>query len=416
MKFKYILPVALLLASWGANAQNELSLDNYRELVLNYNQDIKKAQEQIIATDAKRKSIRTGFLPAIDFQGDYFYNLREAEKGGRSPHIYQAGVTLSQNLWDGGYTWASNKSGKIQKEISILAEDQTLNNIIYQADLVYWTAAANKDMYQTMIQYHSIVKSLFDVISKRFEDGLIARTDLLMVQTRLKEAEVALTNAKKSYLIANQGLNVLMGIEPNADNSASESINTQIPIPEFVTVNEALDNRPEFAIAEKQIELAEQNKNIAKSKTNPKFYVGAKAGYGNQNVFMYKTWQNGLFASVQIPLFHGGDRFYSTKAAKANVVIQQLNLQQTADQISLELSNAITSVEESGEAIRIAMESLNIAKQSLDINTFSYNEGRLTILDVLQSQLSWIQASSNLIQANLAHKVAIADYKKVIGE
>lgn len=416
MKFKYILPAALLFSAFSMNAQTELSLNSYRERVLGYNQDIKKSQEGVVAASATHKSVRAGFLPSIDFQGDYNLNLKEVEKGGISPHTYNAGFTLTQNLWDGGYTWASNKQSKLERDIAVLAEDQTLNNIMYQADLIYWTASANKDMYETMQQYHTIVKSLFDVISKRFEDGLIARTDLLMVQTRLKEAEVALTNAKKSYLIANQNMNILMGAEPNSDNVAGEPIGTVIPVPAVVTLDQALENRPEFAIAEKQVELAKQAKSLVKSKTNPKLYVGAQAGYGNQNILMDRGWQTGVFAGVKIPLFHGGDRLYSTKAANANVVIQQLSLQQTQDQISQQLSNAITNVEESAEAIRIAKENLSIAKQSLDINTFSYNEGRLTILDVLQSQLSWIQASSSLIQANMTNKIAIADYKKVIGE
>lgn len=416
MKFKYILPAALLFSSLTINAQTELSLNSYREMVLNYNQDVKKSQEGVVAASASQKSVRAGFLPSIELQGDYNFNIKDYAYKGMPRNMYNAKATLTQNIWDGGYTWASNQQGKIERDIAVLAEDQTVNNIIYQADLIYWTASANKDMYETMQQYHSIVKSLFDVISKRFEDGLIARTDLLMVQTRLKEAEGALNNAKNSFFIANQNLNILMGAEPTAANQAGEPIVTQIPVPAVVTLEQALENRPEFAIAEKQVELAKQSVSLAKSKTNPKIYVGAQAGYGNQNMLIGEGWQTGVFAGVKIPIFQGGNRIYSTRAAKANAVIQELSLQQTEDAISQQLSNALTNVEMSSEAIRIATENLNIAKQSLDINTFSYNEGRLTILDVLQSQLSWIQASSSLIQANLTNKIAIADYKKVIGE
>lgn len=416
MKLKYILSVAFLCSVLGAGAQNELTLNSYREMVLNYNQDVKKSQEGIVAASNSQKSVRAGFLPTIELQGDYNFNIKDYAYKGMPRNMYNAKATLTQNLWDGGYTWASNQQGKIERDIAVLAEDQTVNNIIYQADLIYWTASANKDMYQTMQQYYGIVKNLFDVISKRFDDGLIARTDLLMVQTRLKEAESALVNAQKSYIIANQNLNILMGAEPAAANEAGEPIMTEIQVPPVVTLEQALENRPEFAIAEKQVELAKQSVSLAKSKTNPKLYVGAQAGYGNQNMLIGEGWQTGVFAGVKIPIFQGGGRVYSTRAAKANAVIQELSLQQTEDAISQQLSNAITNVEMSTEAIRIALENQSIAKQSLDINTFSYNEGRLTILDVLQSQLSWIQASSSLIQANLSHKMAVADYRKVIGE
>lgn len=416
MKFKYILPAAFLISTLSMSAQSELSLNAYREMVLNYNQDVKKSQEGVVAASASQKSIRAGFLPSIELQGDYNFNIKDYSHKGLPRNMYNAKATLTQNIWDGGYTWASNQQSKIERDIAILAENQTVNAIIYQADLIYWTASANKDMYETMQQYHSIVKSLFDIISKRFEDGMIARTDLLMVQTRLKEADGALNNAKNSYYIANQNLNILMGVDPSQLNQPSEPIVTQIAVPAVVTLEQALENRPEFAIAEKQVELAKQSVSLAKSRTNPKVYVGAQAAYGNQNMLIGEGWQSGVFAGVKIPIFQGGGRIYSTRAAKANAVIQELSLQQAEDAISQQLSNALTNVEMSSEAIRIATENLNIAKQSLDINTFSYNEGRLTILDVLQSQLSWIQASSNLIQANLTNKIAIADYKKVIGE
>ncbi|MGL5317108.1 MAG: TolC family protein [Bacteroidales bacterium] len=416
MKFKYILPAALLFSTLAVNAQTELSLNSYREMVLNYNQDVKKSQEGVVAATASQKSVRAGFLPSIELQGDYNFNMKDYSSIGMPRNMYNAKATLTQNIWDGGYTWASNQQGKIERDIAVLAENQTVNSILYQADMIYWTASANKDMYETMQQYNNIVKNLYDIINKRFEDGLIARTDLLMVQTRLKEAEGALNNARKSYLLANQNLNILMGAEPTAENEAGEPIVTHVAVPESVTLEQALESRPEYAIAEKQVELAKQSVSLVKSKTNPKVYVGAQAAYGNQNMLIGEGWQSGIFAGVRIPILQGGSRIYSTRAAKANAVIKELSLQQTQDAISQQLSNALTNVEMSSESIRIATENLSIAKQSLDINTFSYSEGRLTILDVLQSQLSWIQASSSLIQANLMNKIAIAEYRMVIGE
>ena len=57
-----------------------------------------------------------------------------------------------------------------------------------------------------------------------------------------------------------------------------------------------------------------------------------------------------------------------------------------------------------------------LAEENLDLVTFSYNEGKSSMADVLSAQLSWTQAHTNLINAHLAEKMAVAEYKKVISE
>ena len=57
-----------------------------------------------------------------------------------------------------------------------------------------------------------------------------------------------------------------------------------------------------------------------------------------------------------------------------------------------------------------------IAEENLDLNTFSYTEGKLPIIDVLSAQVTWIQSYSSLIQTWLQQKVSLADYNKAIGK
>lgn len=49
------------------------------------------------------------------------------------------------------------------------------------------------------------------------------------------------------------------------------------------------------------------------------------------------------------------------------------------------------------------------------MNTFSYNEGKLPIIDVLSAQVSWLQAYTNVVSVNYQYKVALAEYAKALG-
>jgi outer membrane protein TolC len=66
--------------------------------------------------------------------------------------------------------------------------------------------------------------------------------------------------------------------------------------------------------------------------------------------------------------------------------------------------------------VKTAKENMSLANENLDLATFSYNEGKASMVDVLSAQLSWTQAHTNLINAYLAEKMAVAEYKKVTSE
>ena len=133
------------------------------------------------------------------------------------------------------------------------------------------------------------------------------------------------------------------------------------------------------------------------------------------NISGETMFNSNVYASIKLPIFHWGARFKSTAAQKAILLGKQYALQDKQDQISKEVAKAWTSLTENTRQISIAEENCKLAEENLDLNTFSYTEGKLTILDVLSAQLTWIQAYTNLIQSYYEQKIALADYRKATG-
>ena len=131
-------------------------------------------------------------------------------------HTYQGVFIVSQPLYTGGALNAQHKIAKADERLNQLNEELTIDQIHYQSDAVYWNASASQAMLQAADKYQSIVKQQYDIIQDRFNDGMISRTDLLMISTRLKEAELQYIKARQNYTLALQKLNILMGEEPNA--------------------------------------------------------------------------------------------------------------------------------------------------------------------------------------------------------
>ena len=80
----------------------------------------------------------------------------------------------------------------------------TTDNIIYAADVSYWTLAANESLFYISQEFVLIVKELDGIVQKRFDEGAISKTDLLMVKTRLKEAELQESTRNMNYQTAMQ--------------------------------------------------------------------------------------------------------------------------------------------------------------------------------------------------------------------
>ncbi|RHJ90679.1 TolC family protein [Parabacteroides bouchesdurhonensis] len=421
-----IIIIFLLLGALFAKAQDsQLSVEEYKQRVLEYSRQIKQSSEERIAMQQAIKAAKTAFFPAFDFSGSYQYRINKYDLDfgpgmavEMDHNTYSLGATVNQPVYAGGQIYNNYKAAQVQGEIAEQAEELTTDNIIYSADLNYWSAAARKGMYEVMCQYVDIVQQLENVLTIRFNDGQISKTDLLQVQSRLKEAELNKSSAYKDYQIALQNLNVLMGISPMAPVEIADSITMYQMLPLQVGEDVALRNRPDYTISQLNIEYQKRQINLSKAKYNPTLAVGFQGTWGTSMLNVKgsdQLWTPAVFASLKIPLFHWGARFKEVNSQKALLRSREYALDDTRDQISKEVANAWTSLTENTKQISVAEEACKIAEENLDLNTFSYNEGKLPILDVLSAQLSWIQSYSSLIQTWYQQKASLAQYNKAIG-
>ena len=103
-----------------------------------------------------------------------------------------------------------------EEALDQLTTELTLDQIHYQSDAVYWNASAARAGLKAAATFQDIVQQQYDIIQDRFDDGAISRTDLLMISTRRKEAELQYIKARQNHTLALQKLNILMGSEPDA--------------------------------------------------------------------------------------------------------------------------------------------------------------------------------------------------------
>lgn len=423
MKNQILTFLTLCFGVHAGAQQLYLSPESYRDRVENYSQVLKQQHLRSMASMEGSKIAFTGFLPQVDINGEGTLNLKEMDAwdgpaGQYRNHTYQGVFVVTQPLYAGGALQAQNKIARADGKLDRLSTELTLDQIHYQSDAVYWNASATRAMLKAARRYEEIVQQQFNIIQDRFDDGMISRTDLLMISTRKKEAELQFIKARQSHTLALQKLNILMGENPDTPVDSLCEIGVENPPVTLLNLNEVLLRRADYAGTEISIEKSEAQRLAALSRYNPQVNLFLSGGWAtaSPNMGYDVAFTPILGLNVNIPVFRWGARFKTNRQQKAYIGIQKLQQSYVTDQISEELSAALTKLTETEHQVNTAQETMELAEENLDLATFSYNEGKASMVDVLSAQLSWTQAHSNLINALLASKMAVAEYKRVISD
>ena len=416
----FVITIGILWMTLGSGIAQTLTVEEYRAKVLEYNQDIKQSREAVKAAIYALKGVKTGFFPKLQLSGNYSYQIEDVEfmQGVDLKHNnYSAEAALSQNVYAGSMVRKQQEAAKLQKAIARLGEGLTTDNIVYAADVSYWTLAANESLFYISQEFVLIVKELDGIVQKRFDEGAISKTDLLMVKTRLKEAELQESTRNMNYQTAMQSFKIMMGVPLEEKWVIIDSIQKPVIVPGLQSLEVALKRRADYQIAVQDFNLTKQQTKIIRSKYLPQLAVGVKETWGTPliNVSGDEKFATVAFAKLSMPIFNWGEKRQYVKQNRAMETSKELAMSKVEDQVKEELANAWVKLNENWKQVEIANSTLEIARENLKLNTFSYNEGKLPILDVLSSQATWLQAYTNVVSANYQYKVAYAEYVRILG-
>ena len=416
----FVITIGILWMTLGSGIAQTLTVEEYRAKVLEYNQDIKQSREAVKAAIYALKGVKTGFFPKLQLSGNYSYQIEDVEfmQGVDLKHNnYSAEAALSQNVYAGSMVRKQQEAAKLQKAIARLGEELTTDNIVYAADVSYWTLAANESLFYISQEFVLIVKELDGIVQKRFDEGAISKTDLLMEKTRLKEAELQESTRNMNYQTAMQSFKIMMGVPLEEKWVIIDSIQKPVIVPGLQSLEVALKRRADYQIAVQDFNLTKQQTKIIRSKYLPQLAVGVKETWGTPliNVSGDEKFATVAFAKLSMPIFNWGEKRQYVKQNRAMETSKELAMSKVEDQVKEELANAWVKLNENWKQVEIANSTLEIARENLKLNTFSYNEGKLPILDVLSSQATWLQAYTNVVSANYQYKVAYAEYVRILG-
>jgi len=164
-------------------------------------------------------------------------------------------------------------------------------------------------------------------------------------------------------------------------------------------INLALENNYGIKIAKNNVKIAENNASIYNSGYLPKVSVTAGANYSNTTTEF--TSQSGIETEINdaeskfyntslglsYTLFDGLGRAYNYKKLKETYNLSELEAQAIIENSILQIFTVYYEVAQLTENNRNILESLNISKQRLKRETYSFDYGQSTKLQLLNAEV-----------------------------
>lgn len=411
------LILMLLFVAISYTTQAQITLQQYRSSVIDYSHTLRRAEATTEGAEADMQLARKEMLPSLGVSSEANYDLCVGDKARAVSWSMRADVV--QPIFYGGVIHATKERAEMLWNEALSREQSAMLDVIYDADVAYWTLSRAEIYYRAIEDYRSIVASLRDVAAHRFEEGYTSKSDLLQVESRLSDAEYQLSRAKQQWMQALHNFNVMRGGDPTDVISLAESILDTMYLPEREDVAEVVLSHPDYVAAIASREASRWAVKVARAAYLP------NVGAGIYGLWYPKTpnvrgagtrLDGGVTLTMTTPIYHFGERRQAMRSARSNLRRAELLAEDIADEIVLNESNGWTNLVSTLERVEAVRHNLNLATENLEISTYAYGEGLGTILDVLQAQLSWLQIYNNAIAAQYDYALAIAAYQYIIGE
>jgi outer membrane protein TolC len=259
-------------------------------------------------------------------------------------------------------------------------------------------------------------KANLKMIQSRYNSGFVVKSDLLRANVHIADLEQQWLLSESQFKIREAMLNTSMGsgtvnpLNPVTPLSiGSELIGT---IDNWIVT--ALSKRPEIKNLRLEEEIAK--KEVEKSRAGHYPDLNLVGNYEiNSEDFSDSADNYTIGAVMQINLFSGNRITEETRAAKSLLRRIQEIQKSTELGIKVQVREAFLKAKCARKMIGVAKTAAGQAEEGLRIVKNRYNNGLLTIVDLLDAELAHQQARTNYFKALHDYKVARVDLELAAG-
>lgn len=406
--------IALSLTAFLAVNANALNLDEAVNIALKNNFDIQGKNYDYLESLENAKINQAGFLPKLDT--GYTYTNTDEPNSGFESDDGVASVTLSYNLFNGFKDMALKDSANYLSESSQYSLDATKQDIVLETKTAYINYLDKLNALETYKSAYSLFQEQYENSKNRFEQGLIAKNDLLQVQVNMSNAKQNVVKAQGDLKVAKHRLsNILGGID--LSNEKIENLDEK----SLVASNydgKQLENRSEIQALSMNLKSIRELEKSANAGYYPKINASVSHneyydGLTNDRLQNKEDNQNIAKVNATWNLYNGGADMAQSEMYKKRYLSVNSLLNKTVHEINLQFENAKSNLEVATDNLETSRLALLQAQENYEIVKNRFNEGISTTTDLTDANYLLTQAKQGYNRAYFDKYLAISTLDRI---
>ena len=337
---------------------------------------------------------------------------------GNASNSYNVGIQASWEL----DLWGRLSSGDLAARESFAAAQADFEfakqSLAANVARAYFVAVEAQKQLDLARQTVDTLKETLRIVQLQFDNGLadqqglsLTKSDLATAQESLKAGELGVRDAKRA-------VELLLGRYP----SAAITVETELPdTPINISAglpSQLLERRPDIIAAERRVAAAFNSVDQAKAAKLPSLSLTANTGGSSQSLSdvlnpANMAWQ--AISSLVAPLIDGGRLDAQIDAATAEQSAAVAAYAQTALSAFSDVEQLLDQNTVLQERKKLLDEALKEAENAEHISQLQYDEGEISLLDVLTIQQRVFAARRNVIAMERASVTQFVDLNLALG-
>jgi outer membrane protein TolC len=442
IKYKYLAVFAIILFAKATNAQQSFTLKEAIDYAIKNHASIKNANLDMLNADARVSEIKALGLPQVNGSVNYTNNFQIAKffvpakqfnpaagddevsalKFG-VPQTGNAGISLSQLLFDGSYTLGL-KAADVYKELSAKSLIQTKHQIAEAVSKAYYGILVNEERLKLLQVNIGRLDTLIRETKAMNAQGFVEKLDVQRLEVQANNLKTETKNIERLQELSFYLLKFQMGMKIEEPIELKENL-ANIALSE-IQPEEVTDfkyaNRMEYSILQTQQRLAELDIKNQKAAALPRVSLIANYGFNNGRqkfgqLFTDPWFSNGSAGiGVQVPIFDGFRRKYKTIQSENELRKVKNGYTILENSIDMQVKQATISLKNSWESLQENQKNMDLAKEIVRVSKIKYKQGVGTNLEILNAEAALKEAQTNYFTSLYNALISKVDLEKAKGE
>ena len=405
--------LTLSLTAFLAVNLNALTLDEAVNTALKNNYTIQSKNYDYMESLENVKLNNSNYLPKLDASYGYT-NTNKANVGFQSDEA-TASLKLSYNLFNGFKDLATKESAKYLSLSSQYALNATKQDIVLDTKIAYINYLDKQNALETYKSAYVLFQEQFNDSQNRYNQGLIAKNDLLQVQVNMSSAKQNVVKAQGDLKVAIYQLsNILGGV--NLNNEVIQKIDEQA-LKSSIYDEKSLENRSEIQALQMNLESIKELEKSVTSGYYPK--VDSSISHNkyydeiSKDIELKEKNQNIANVTATWNLYNGGYDSSQSVIYKTKYLSLKSQLEKTKLDIKLQYENAKSNLEVAIDNLETSKLALLQAKENYSIVKNKFDEGISTSTDLTDANYLLTQAKQGFNRAYFDKYLAISTLDRI---